>query len=103
MIVDELCLKIYQNAFALASDEGIMVAFINIVAPPSLPFGEDSLRTAFRKTVWNTPLSNTDLEIARSAELRSGEMRLDSIVEFGDEANAGCVIPFPETLRYINY
>lgn len=83
MIVEEYCKLIYKRTFAHAISNAFYAAHVNVRIRKN-PFDSGILEEAFRKYVWDTPLSNLDLAITEDPSIEDGVLILDTIEPFGD-------------------
>lgn len=102
MNIEDFCYKIYKHTFAHVLHSGIYAAQV-IVWMRKNPFAENQLEEAFRKFVWDTPLSNLDLSIVEDSNIEEGVVLLDAIESFGDGESIPERIPFDKDLKKIYY
>lgn len=83
MTLENYCRAVYKYTFARALSSAFYAAHV-IVRLKKNPFEDGVLEEAFRRYVWDTPLSNLDLTIIEDSSLEDGVLILDAIEPFGD-------------------
>lgn len=102
MTIEEFCYSIYKHTFALVLFNGVYAAHVTVRLRHN-PFNPDELEDAFRKFIWDTPLSNLDLSIVEDPSVDEGVLLLDSVEPFGDGDSNPSMIPFHVDAQKIFY
>lgn len=102
MTLEKFCYNIYKHTFALVLFNGIYAAHV-FVKMRKNPFEANELEEAFRKFIWNTPLSNLDLTIVEDPNMEDDVMVLDSVEPFGDGDSFPERIPFHVDVCRVRY
>ena len=102
MTIEEFCYSIYKHTFALVLFNGVYAAHVTVRMKRN-PFNPDELENAFRKFIWDTPLSNLDLSIVEDPSVDAGVLLLDSVEPFGDGETNPDMIPFHVDVQKVFY